>query len=73
MNIKFVDQSPDAKEVGFIHSNGALVLLPKGSRGTIVINGSWQGNYETSEDNYIFWRGDAERILYEGDKLEITL
>jgi hypothetical protein len=75
MYIKFVDQSPDAKEVGFIHSNGALVLFPRskvGQAGPVVING-WQGNYETSDEDYFIWRADAIRILYEGDKVEITL
>jgi len=75
MYIKFVDQSPDAKEVGFIHSNGALVLFPRSKvrqAGPVVING-WRGNYEADDESYFIWREDAERILYEGDKLEITL
>jgi len=72
MNVQFVDPFPEKKEVGFIHSNGALVLFPNGNHGSVVING-WQGNYEASEGNYFMWRGDAIRILYEGDKVEITL
>lgn len=75
MNIQFVDPFPEKKEVGFIHSNGALVLFPKsnsGDHGPIVING-WRGNYEADDGQYFIWRGDATRILYEGDKVEITL
>lgn len=72
MQIKALNSTAEREEVGFIHSNGALVLFPNGNHGSVVING-WQGNYEASEGNYFMWRGDAIRILYEGDKVEITL
>jgi len=73
MQIKFVDQDPTREEVGFIHMNGALVLFPTSNdHGPIVINGAF-GNYEDDDDNYFFWRFDAARILYRGDKVEITL
>lgn len=64
----------ERKEVGFIHENGALVLFPKsknGKAGPIVVNG-WFGNYEADEGDYFMWRSQAERILYEGDTVEIT-
>lgn len=73
MNIKFVDPFPEKKEVGLIHKNGALVLFPTDNgHGPIVINGAFV-NYEDDDDNYFYWRAGATRILYEGDKVEITL
>lgn len=63
----------EREEVGFIHQNGALVLFPDNNgNGSIVINGVF-GNYEDDDDNYFIWRSQASRILYRGDKVEITL
>lgn len=63
----------EREEVGFIHENGALVLFPSHNHhGPIVINGQF-GNYEDDDDNYFVWRSDAIRVLYRGDKVEISL
>jgi len=63
----------EREEVGFIHENGALVLFPDDNgNGSIVING-FMGNYEDLDDTYFIWRSGASRILYRGDKVEITL
>lgn len=75
MQIKALNNTAEREEVGFIHVNGALVLFPSGlcnENGPIVIN-SALGNYETHDDEYFVWRADAARILYRGDKVEITL
>lgn len=72
MQIKALDTT-EREEVGFIHENGALVLFPSDiDHGPIVIGGVW-GNYEDDDDNYFVWRSDAIRVLYRGDKVEITL
>ena len=74
MQIKALDTT-EREEVGFIHQNGALVLFPDspdGNHGSIVINGAF-GNYEDDTENYFIWRSFASRILYRGDKVEITL
>lgn len=72
MQIKALDTT-EREEVGFIHVNGALVLFPSNNEhGPIVIGGVW-GNYEDDDDNYFVWRSDATRVLYRGDKVEITL
>lgn len=72
MQIKALDTT-EREEVGFIHVNGSLVLFPSNNEhGPIVIGGVW-GNYEDDDDNYFVWRSDATRVLYRGDKVEITL
>lgn len=71
MQIGFVNPE-SAEEMGFIHENGALVLAPSLVDGVIVIGGV-DGNYQTDDEHYFYWRGKAARILYRGDKVEITL
>jgi predicted Mrr-cat superfamily restriction endonuclease len=75
MKVDFVNPGPPqdiwAEEIGFIHENGALVLAPTSVDQTIVIGGV-HGTYQTDDEHYFYWRGKATRILYRGDKVEIT-
>lgn len=59
------------EEVGFIHSNGALIL--KGGVGgePFVIGGYW-GNYAASKVQYDLWKKDSTKILYSTDSVELS-